>query len=84
MDSLAVTSDPRSGTSKKMCGFRNPALWSSLEPREMLSLIAMESPGSFEAELVRAEKLKVWRSVREIQAFRNTLPIPKGRLAPIS
>jgi glucose-6-phosphate 1-dehydrogenase len=34
---------------------------------EMLSLIAMESPGSFEAEAVRAEKLKVWRSVREIE-----------------
>src|SRR5260221_10036226 len=34
---------------------------------EMLALIAMESPGSFEAEAVRAEKLKVWRSVREIE-----------------
>ena len=34
---------------------------------EVLSLIAMESPGSFEAEAVRAEKLKVWRSVGEIQ-----------------
>jgi glucose-6-phosphate 1-dehydrogenase len=32
---------------------------------EVLSLIAMESPGSFEAEAVRAEK--VWRSVGEIQ-----------------
>jgi len=34
---------------------------------EMLALIAMESPRSFEAEAVRAEKLKVWRSVREIE-----------------
>jgi glucose-6-phosphate 1-dehydrogenase len=34
---------------------------------EVLSLIAMEPPGSFEAEAVRAEKLKVWRSVGEIQ-----------------
>jgi glucose-6-phosphate 1-dehydrogenase len=34
---------------------------------EVLSFIAMESPDSFEAEAVRAEKLKVWRSVGEIQ-----------------
>jgi Glucose-6-phosphate dehydrogenase, C-terminal domain len=34
---------------------------------EVLSFVAMESPDSFEAEAVRAEKLKLWRSVGEIQ-----------------
>jgi glucose-6-phosphate 1-dehydrogenase len=45
---------------------------------EVLSLIAMESPGSFEAEAVRAEKLKVWRSVGEIQAKDSLSKSPPG------
>jgi glucose-6-phosphate 1-dehydrogenase len=45
---------------------------------EVLSLIAMESPGSFEAEAVRAEKLKVWRSVGEVQ-FKDAV---RGQYGP--
>jgi glucose-6-phosphate 1-dehydrogenase len=33
---------------------------------ELLSFVAMEPPVSFEAEAVRAEKIKVWRSIQPI------------------
>jgi glucose-6-phosphate 1-dehydrogenase len=33
---------------------------------EVLSFVAMEPPDSFQAEAVRTEKLKVWRSIEEI------------------
>jgi glucose-6-phosphate 1-dehydrogenase len=46
---------------------------------EMLSLIAMESPGSFEAELVRAEKLKVWRGPRDSSQRRCSRPVRSGQ-----
>ena len=35
---------------------------------ELLSFVAMEPPVSFEAEAVRAEKVKVWRSIQPIHS----------------
>ena len=33
---------------------------------ELLSLVALEPPSSFEAESVRREKLKVWRAIPSV------------------
>ena len=43
---------------------------------ELLSLVAMEPPSSFEAESVRREKLKVWRAI-------PTIPIQDGGARPV-
>jgi glucose-6-phosphate 1-dehydrogenase len=34
---------------------------------ELLSFVAMEPPGSFEADAMRREKIKVWRALKEVQ-----------------
>jgi glucose-6-phosphate 1-dehydrogenase len=45
---------------------------------ELLSLVALEPPSSFEAESVRREKLKVWRAIPPIP-IRNTV---RGQYGP--